>query len=158
MRSPAPRPVSRPQAARSEIAGAKSGSAAQRNPALWLDLEDMRADVAHKAVRGWLDAGGPGRVTALQCANDASALGAMAALTHHGLRVADDISVIGFDDIPAAGLNATPLSTVHIDTEDLGVRSVRRLAERIRSPHERVCYTEIAVEVVERASTAPPRA
>lgn len=51
--------------------------------------------------------------TALFCCNDVMALGAISALTEKGLRVPEDMSIIGYDDIHASRFYAPPLTTVH---------------------------------------------
>lgn len=127
----------------------------QRDPALSVEMSEMRADVAFETVTTRLQTLGKPDFTAIQCCNDAAALGAIAALKEAGLRVPEDISVIGFDDVPAAGMNSTPLTTLHVDTQDLGARSVRRLVQRIQNPEQIVTYTETAVSLNCRASTAP---
>ncbi len=122
-----------------------------------IDLPEMRADVAYQQVTSFLKTRGPDCITAIQCCNDSSALGAIAALNEFGLRVPEDTSVVGFDDVPAAGLNSTPLTTLHVATQDLGARGVRRLVERIQNPEQLVTYTETAVLLVARASTGKAR-
>jgi LacI family transcriptional regulator len=58
--------------------------------------------------------------TAILCSNDLTATGAIQALNHSGLRVPEDISVVGADDIPLAQLMTPTLTTVHIPRQDLG--------------------------------------
>lgn len=124
-----------------------------QDPSRTLDLPEMRADIAFQMIAARLDAGGLD-ASAVQCCNDASALGVIAALNEGGLRVPEDVSVIGFDDVPAAALNSMPLTTLHVDTFDLGARSVRKLLERIQDPGQLFTYTETAVSLVVRDSTA----
>ncbi len=119
-----------------------------------IDLPEMRADVAYQQVSDFIRQNGAETITAIQCCNDASALGAMAALSEAGLRIPDDISVVGFDDVPAAALNSTPLTTLRVATQDLGARGLNRLLDRIQNPDQLVTYTETAVSLIERASTA----
>ncbi|MBL4813416.1 MAG: LacI family DNA-binding transcriptional regulator [Rhodobacteraceae bacterium] len=125
------------------------------DPTMSIELPEMRADIAYQKVSARLEQNGRPDFTAIQCCNDAAALGAIAALSEHGLKVPGDISVLGFDDVPAAALNSTPLSTLHVDTFDLGARSVRRLVERIQHPDQLVTYTETAVSLIARQSTGP---
>ncbi|MCM3659515.1 LacI family DNA-binding transcriptional regulator [Georgenia satyanarayanai] len=97
-----------------------------------------------------------GTVTAVFCANDLMALGLCRALYEAGLRVPQDVSVIGFDDIPESGYFWPPLTSVAQDFQLVGQRLVRMLVEQIHSgerPSERVL---LPVELVVRASTAPP--
>lgn len=67
--------------------------------------------------------------TAIFAHNDTVAAGALAALGHSGLRVPDDVSVIGYDNIPMAQELAPPLTTVHLPHEELGRMAVRLALE-----------------------------
>ena len=67
------------------------------------------------------------RPTALFCANDSMAIGALSGLRDAGVRVPDDIAVAGFDDIPIARYMSPPLSTVHVAIGELGARAMRVL-------------------------------
>jgi len=68
-------------------------------------------------------------VTAIFCANDQMALGALRALFEAGRRVPDDVSVVGFDDIPEAQFMIPPLTTVQQDFGEIGRRSLQLLLE-----------------------------
>lgn len=72
------------------------------------------------------------RPTAIFAANDLMAMGAMAALFEHGLRIPQDMAIVGFDDIPAARLLAPPLTTVAQYPDRLGARTAELLLERLR--------------------------
>ena len=71
------------------------------------------------------------RPTAIFAANDLMAMGALIALREAGLRVPDDIALVGFDDIPAARLMDPPLTTVAQFPERLGARAAALLLERL---------------------------
>ncbi len=90
--------------------------------------------------------------TALVVANDQMALGAIRALREHGVRVPDEISVVGFDDIPEAAFFDPPLTTIRQNFSALGEQSVEYLIALINNPntplHQRVLYPEL----VERQS------
>lgn len=75
-----------------------------------------------------------------------------------GLRVPEDVSVIGFDDVPAAAINSVPLTTLYVNAADVGMRSVRQLVSRIQNPSQLVTYTETAVNLISHASTSAARA
>jgi DNA-binding LacI/PurR family transcriptional regulator len=122
---------------------------------LTIELDAMRSNLAYKAIKDRLGAGRPADFTAILCCNDECAFGAIAALNEVGLNVPDDVSVVGFDDIPTAAMNSVPLTTIHVEAEDIGERSVNRLIERIKSQDKLATYTETAVKLVERRSTAP---
>jgi DNA-binding LacI/PurR family transcriptional regulator len=75
-------------------------------------------------------------------------------LAGKGLRVPDDVSVVGFDDVPEAAYYAPPLTTVHQDFAEIGRRCVRVLLGRLR---DRVVEAgSVSPQLVVRSSTAPP--
>jgi DNA-binding LacI/PurR family transcriptional regulator len=147
-----PRPTIRDRIAGSRLAMQEAG--VELNDDLTIELEAMRTNLAYQAIKYRLDSRGGQDFTAILCCNDACAFGAIAALTEAGLRVSDDVSVVGFDDIPTAALNSVPLTTIRVDAQDIGARSVNRLIERIRSQDHLATYTETAVKLVVRESTA----
>lgn len=73
----------------------------------------------------------PTRPTAVFAANDLLAMGALIALREAGLRVPEDIAVVGFDDIPAARLVAPSLTTVALFPQQLGRRAAELLFDRL---------------------------
>ena len=93
--------------------------------------------------------------SALVVANDQMALGATRALREHGLRVPEDVSIVGFDDIPEAAYFEPPLTTINQDFTALAQQSVDYLLALIEDPetptHQRVLYPKL----VKRQSTAP---
>ncbi|GAA3501413.1 LacI family DNA-binding transcriptional regulator [Streptomyces prasinosporus] len=94
--------------------------------------------------------------TAVFAASDQMALGAIEALRRRGLRVPEDMSVVGFDDLPEVRWSAPPLTTVRQPLADMGelaVRTVLRLARDEPPDSPRV---ELGTELVVRASTAVP--
>jgi len=96
--------------------------------------------------------------TAIFASNDISAFGAMDAARECGFRIPDDISVIGFDDIPQASLVYPKLTTVRQPLEQMGKVAVKLLLERIedrRLPPQRVV---LATQLVIRDSCAPRQA
>ncbi|MEV7089694.1 LacI family DNA-binding transcriptional regulator [Streptomyces sp. NPDC093085] len=95
-------------------------------------------------------------LTAVVAANDTVALGACAAVRERGLRIPEDISVAGFDDLPFS-VDATPaLTTVRLPLHEAGARA-GRLAMGTETPPPGGIAT-ISAELMARASTAPPRA
>ncbi|MEH0628410.1 LacI family DNA-binding transcriptional regulator [Streptomyces stelliscabiei] len=94
--------------------------------------------------------------TAVVVATDVAAFGVIEAARAHGLRVPDDVSVVGFDDTTAASTCAPPLTTVCQPFVEIGraaLRTLLRLAAREPLDSHRV---ELATQLVVRASTAPP--
>ncbi|WP_351228888.1 LacI family DNA-binding transcriptional regulator [Streptomyces sp. NPDC002133] len=94
-------------------------------------------------------------LTAVVAANDTVALGACAALRDQGLRIPEDVSVAGFDDLPFS-VDAVPaLTTVRLPLHDAGTRA-GRLAMGKETPPPGGIAT-IGAELMARASTAPPK-
>ena len=91
--------------------------------------------------------------TAVFCANDQSAMGLMAAFQNAGKTIPQDISVIGFDDIPGAQLSAPPLTTINVGIRELGIVAIQRLLEKDSSSSP--VHHMLPVKLVERASTTP---
>jgi DNA-binding LacI/PurR family transcriptional regulator len=98
-----------------------------------------------------------GALTALLVGNDQMALGANRALRDAGRRVPEDVSVVGYDDIPEAAYFDPPLTTVRQDFVELGEQSVEYLTALIATPstppHQRVLYPQF---VVRSSTTRPP--
>jgi LacI family transcriptional regulator len=94
--------------------------------------------------------------TAIFAGNDEIAIGVIEAARTRGLRVPEDLSVVGFDDTSLAEMASPPLTTVRQPLREMGgaaLRTALRLAngEKVESHH-----IELATELVVRASTAPP--
>ena len=85
------------------------------------------------------------------------ALGLMHGLADRGIRVPEDISVVGFDDVPEAAHYRPPLTTVSQDFARIGELAVEVLLGQIAGA-ERIPVPSIEPALVVRASTAPPRA
>ncbi|GIG00551.1 LacI family DNA-binding transcriptional regulator [Catellatospora citrea] len=96
-------------------------------------------------------------VTAVFCANDQQALGMLRALHERGIRVPEDVSIVGFDDIPEAEYLSPPLTTVRQDFDEVGRRCLAALLDLLDAdmpdapPHPRVAPT-----LMVRASSGPP--
>lgn len=76
----------------------------------------------------------PNPPTAIFASNDLSAFGAMEAARERGLHIPEDISIVGFDDIPQASLIHPKLTTVRQPLDQMGLTAVRMLLERIENP------------------------
>ena len=110
----------------------------------------------YQAAAGLLDAPPRRRPTALICANDMMAMGAIRACRELGLRIPAGISIAGFDDIPAAELLDPPLTTVAQPGETMGEAAAELLLHRIgvrALPPERTDFPTIFMP---RASVAAP--
>jgi LacI family transcriptional regulator len=79
------------------------------------------------------------------------AVGALRAIGHLGLRVPDDIAVIGYDDGPLAAYASPPLTSVHQPISDMGAHAVRLLIEQIRGQGP-VTSVRLAARLVVRQS------
>jgi LacI family transcriptional regulator len=95
--------------------------------------------------------------TALFAFNDVSAIGAMRALREAGLRIPEDVSVVGFDDIQSAAFLTPALTTVRQPLREMGEVAaeivVRRIVSAARAPQRKV--VTVAPELVVRGSTGP---
>lgn len=98
---------------------------------------------------------GTPRPTAVICGNDVLAIGALAECHAQGLAVPREISVTGFDDLEMAAVVTPALTTVHFPTAELGSYAAQHLLARLAGKPVEM-RTELPVELVVRASTAPP--
>lgn len=96
-------------------------------------------------------------VTAVFAANDDMAIGLIRALTEAGRRVPEDVSVVGFDDIPVAAYVTPPLTTVRQPFDIVAQEGLKRLVHAIENPEaEALPTSDPPVDLVVRASTQPP--
>jgi LacI family transcriptional regulator len=96
--------------------------------------------------------------TAVMAANDLTALGAMQEFRAAGLKIPQDISIVGFDDIAFASLTDPPLTTVCLPRTELGRRAVEALMTTIEHPDRQGVEIHIPTYLILRGSTAPARA
>ena len=103
----------------------------------------------------------PDRPTAVFSANDLMALQFMRAARELGVSIPDDLSVVGFDNIPEGALGEPPLTTVDQHVQELGRKAVQVLVELIEHPgghgESDPIHITLPTELVVRRSTAPPR-
>jgi DNA-binding LacI/PurR family transcriptional regulator len=92
--------------------------------------------------------------TALLAFNDSSAIGAISAINEFGLHVPEDISVVGFDDIPAAAFSIPSLTTVSQPLIEMGEIAARTLLEQIKNPDRGCAEIRVEPNFVVRKSTA----
>jgi DNA-binding LacI/PurR family transcriptional regulator len=95
----------------------------------------------------------PDPPSAVIASNDLMAIGALAAIHQEGLRVPDDISLIGFDDISFASLTQPPLTTVQLSREQLAVTALAALARLIQRETTQKADYMIPTRLVVRQST-----
>ena len=121
----------------------------------WGPMENRGCISMHSWLdHGFLDTG----VTALLVQNDRSAIGAMESLRVAGLKVPDDVSVLGYDGTDECRLSSPHLSSVAIPLEEMGARAVEQLLQHIESGDSTPVTVTLPVALHLRASTAPPRA
>ena len=95
-------------------------------------------------------------LTALVCANDLLALGAIRALRAHGLSIPEDVSVVGYDDIEFAANAAVPLTSVRQPKYEMGYSAAKLIIGECEDPSSHVHQTvQFQPQLVARQSTAP---
>jgi LacI family transcriptional regulator len=95
------------------------------------------------------------RYSAICCANDGTAIGLARILNAAGVRVPQDVSITGFDNLDLAALVSPPLTTIYTNIEALGTLAVEHLVRRVQRPDRLYRHTLVGVELIRRASTAP---
>ncbi len=98
----------------------------------------------------------PNRPTAIVCGNDLQALGVYEAARRADLRIPQDLSVLGFDDVPAARLCGPPLTTVRQPMTEMGAAAARLVLALAAGETVSPDRVELATTFVVRESTAPP--
>jgi DNA-binding LacI/PurR family transcriptional regulator len=146
-------------------------------PASWLDAQE-RVDgwnqallaagaPVSRALRGdWSSRSGyelgrqlagQDEVTAVFCANDQMALGLLRALSERAIRVPEDVSVVGFDDIPESAYFLPPLTTVRQDIGELARRALGMIIDGINGAQAGAPGIPVPPELIIRASASRPR-
>ncbi|MGI5507350.1 LacI family DNA-binding transcriptional regulator [Lentzea sp. CA-135723] len=115
---------------------------------------DYDAKVATESARELL--AGPDRPTAIFAANDTTAIAAIEAARELGLRVPEDLSVVGFDNIPESALCAPPITTVQQPIREMGHRALELLVRLINGEETADTHITLGTELVVRQSTRPP--
>jgi LacI family transcriptional regulator len=95
----------------------------------------------------------PDRPTAIFAANDLSAIATVDAATELGLTVPDDLSVVGFDNVPESALCSPPLTTVHQPIREMGQCAIQLLIRLIRGDTAEPIHLTLATSLVVRRST-----
>jgi DNA-binding LacI/PurR family transcriptional regulator len=116
---------------------------------------EFTIDSGYQAMCQLLDGSTP--FTAVFIANDSMTLGAYTALRARGLRVPEDISIVGFDDIPESAHILNGLTTVHQDFEMLGNLALEYLVGIIDNPDTPVYQRVLVPKLVIRGTTLPIR-
>ncbi|WP_308365752.1 MULTISPECIES: LacI family DNA-binding transcriptional regulator [unclassified Microbulbifer] len=114
---------------------------------------DFTLHSGHKAAGVLIDLNE--RPTAIFCENDEMAIGALQRIKQSGLRVPDDISVAGFDDIAFAPFSDPPLTTIAQPAEEFGSTAVSLLIDLLEGRIKKAPKVILPFELVVRASTGP---
>jgi LacI family repressor for deo operon, udp, cdd, tsx, nupC, and nupG len=122
------------------------------NPAL-MGTGDFTVESGVRATEALFASGA--EFSALFCANDEMAIGAMQALRARGLRIPQDVSIVGFDDIRFARYTDPPLTTIAQPKEELGRQAMRSLLEILDNPHTPPTKRVLSTDLVVRGSTGP---
>jgi len=123
----------------------------------WLMEGDHTLEGGRDAMQKMLTL--PDRPTAVICSNDMTAIGVQHALFEANLKVPDDLSIIGFDDIHLAEYTIPPLTTVRMSCKDLALRAVNLLMEQLQPGTDKsnVPHPRIETKLVVRQTTGLPR-
>ncbi len=97
----------------------------------------------------------PDRPTAIFGGNDLMAIRTVEVATELGLRVPEDVSVIGFDNVPESAVLTPPLTTVQQPLHAMGATALELLVEMLRSPDAQVADVRLPTTLVERGSCGP---
>jgi DNA-binding LacI/PurR family transcriptional regulator len=116
---------------------------------------NYRVDAGASAVREVLSR--PEIPTVVFCGNDLIAMGAMSALEESGVRVPEEVSVVGIDDIFFAFLARPPLTTISVPREQLGVKAFEALDRMLKLKRPKGSNYTLETDLVVRKSTASVR-
>lgn len=121
----------------------------------YIEASIMSPQSAYDAVRRLLDHSP--QVSAIFSCNDLLAEHAVQAVKDAGLRVPEDISVIGFDDTEEGISCRPPLTTMHVDKQLMGTLAVRQLYDRAANPDRVTINLQMRTKLIVRGSVAPYR-
>jgi DNA-binding LacI/PurR family transcriptional regulator len=114
---------------------------------------DWSATSGYQAAQALLSRSKP--FSAVVAQNDRMAVGAIQALRQAGCRVPQDVSVVGFDDMPLASYFDPPLTTMRQDLQSIGRTAAKLLIQAIETPLGMPAHVALPAELVIRQSTAP---
>ncbi len=95
--------------------------------------------------------------TCILASNDMNAIALIQGLSERGIRVPEDVSVIGLDDIALADIQAINLTTIRLEKRDMGSAAANLLLQRINNPEVEIQTVIHPTRLVIRGTTAPPR-
>ncbi|PLW76519.1 LacI family DNA-binding transcriptional regulator [Cohaesibacter celericrescens] len=121
---------------------------------LLVDVEDWTPEAARRAICDHIEAKGQD-FTAVLCAGDSLAFGAIMGLMDKGLKVPDDVSVVGMDGLPQGEFASPPLTSVHIPMQEIGMQAIDMLRDQLVEPDRLAKRVELYCKLVPRESDAP---
>lgn len=119
-----------------------------------VEADGLSIEGGLRAMEEWLDR--EPAPTGVLASNDLIALGVLRSLRRRGLRCPEDVSLVGYNDMPFAEEFSPSLTTVHVPTHDLGATAARMLLTAISSGQQQAETVRLPVRLVVRGSTAPP--
>jgi len=125
-----------------------------------IDTGSYHPETVEKYMDEWLSkVGRPLPFTAFFCGADNVAVGLLRSLQKAGLRVPEDVSVVGFDDAPFSEMEDPALTTVHIPMDEIGRVALNLLEDAAITPRSARIpkRVDLGCELIVRRSTAPPR-
>ncbi len=125
------------------------------DPSLVLECPYWSEDCGARGLRELMDRGTP--FTAVVAGNDLIALGCYDLLTERGLSCPEDLSVVGFNDMPFVDKLRPPLTTVAVPHHQVGAEAARMLLEALHQPQRLSRSVLLPLTLSVRGSTAPPR-
>jgi DNA-binding LacI/PurR family transcriptional regulator len=148
------------------VGGPADGAAAQKRKVAFIEgtnaaqVEDRVIDSDFTVQGGYFSCArllNAAPVTAIIAANDLMAIGAMHCVCDRQMRIPEDISIIGFDDITFAQFTQPALTTVAVPRPEIGRLAFQSLSELMADPKAKGKTYDIPTNLVIRQTTAPPR-
>jgi LacI family transcriptional regulator len=121
---------------------------------IYLSKDSHSPEISYPGIRQLISSGRP--FTAVLCFNDVSAMGTIRALHEAGLRVPEDVSVVGFDDIQSASYQVPSLTTIRQPLQKMGGAAAQLLLKKLANEPIPECV-QVEPELIIRESTAPAR-
>jgi LacI family transcriptional regulator len=121
---------------------------------IYLSKDSHSPEISYPGIRQLIASGRP--FTAVLCFNDVSAMGTIRALHEAGLRVPQDVSVVGFDDIQSSSYQVPSLTTIRQPLQKMGGAAAQLLLKKLANEPIPECV-QVEPELIIRESTAPAR-
>jgi len=121
---------------------------------IYLSKDSHSPEISYPGIRKLIESGRP--FTAVLCFNDVSAMGTIRALHEAGLRVPEDVSVVGFDDIQSAAFQVPSLTTIRQPLQKMGAAAAQLLLKKLAN-EPIPDFVQVEPELIIRESTAHAR-